>query len=63
MYQTLVYDEQNVYLNGLLHRHEQVVIQGRVILLLLQGKGLEDRLQRRVSLALIIRYIMTKVLI
>ncbi len=32
------------------------------MLLLLQGKGLEDCLQRRVSLALIIRYIMTKAL-
>ncbi len=32
------------------------------MLLLLQGKGLEDCLQRRVSLALIIRNIMTKAL-
>ena len=27
-FQTLVYDEQNIYLNGLLHRHETVKISG-----------------------------------
>ena len=60
-----MYDEQNVCLNGLLHRRETVktvVIPGKLILLLLQEKGLEDHQQKRATLALIIHYTTTKAL-